>query len=558
MTETDDIPMPEMAESCGTTVELAYSERRFFQFEERPGADYRFDYKAICDELNRAKVEGDEAAAVVLIRGMCRADIFFLGYFAMDLAMLNHPWVVKRIYEAQDSHDGFLNLWSREHFKSTVLSFLLPIWIVLNDPERRILFLSYTRTQAQVFLFRVQQELQRNAMLKYAFSDLLWASPKLQAPKWGVDSGLLVRRKSNHPNPTFSAGGLIESLPTGGHFTDLVYDDVVTPEGVSSSEVREKILYQFRQSLNLASDVEGSAPSKKWMSGTPYHFADLYASIVDEGIWDVRVHPATKDGTKDGEPVLWSKQHFMTKYASMGSYVGAAQLLMKPVAPENQKFKIEWLRYYEKLEEEVRTYLFVDPANGKRADKSDPDYTVFVVISINSSYDRFLRDGARLKIELTDKWKWMKYFYTKWKLDGIYYEKIGHQSDTQYFKERSRIEGLVLGDKIEPVGGIVSKFDRIMSLVPNFENGQFYLPHAIHYKKGEKVFNFVSEFIEKEYTQYPMSTHDDMLDAMARINDPALDLRVPEKVIQDKVEKEWHPLDEIDFARRRDDAWLSM
>ena len=101
------------------------------------------------------------------------------------------------------------------------------------------------------------------------------------------------------------------------------------------------------------------------------------------------------------------------------------------------------------------------------------------------------------------------------------YEKYGMQADTSYMRERQKKEGLYFN--IIELGGQTSKVDRIQRLVPLFETGRFYLPHRAIYKNQDMI----KTFIDDEYSLFPFCLHDDMLDAIARIADPALKITRP-------------------------------
>ncbi|PIW33319.1 MAG: hypothetical protein COW28_04135, partial [bacterium (Candidatus Ratteibacteria) CG15_BIG_FIL_POST_REV_8_21_14_020_41_12] len=63
-----------------------------------------------------------------------------------------------------------------------------------------------------------------------AFPDVVWRNPKRDAPLWSLDEGLVFKRKTNRKEPTISAWGLTEGMPTGLHFERRVYDDIVTED----------------------------------------------------------------------------------------------------------------------------------------------------------------------------------------------------------------------------------------------------------------------------------------------------------------------------------------
>jgi hypothetical protein len=73
-------------------------------------------------------------------------------------------------------------------------------------------------------------EFEVNERLKALYSDVLWANPEKEAPRWSLDGGLVVKRRSNPKEQTFEAHGLVKGMPTGSHFKLRIYDDVVTKE----------------------------------------------------------------------------------------------------------------------------------------------------------------------------------------------------------------------------------------------------------------------------------------------------------------------------------------
>lgn len=52
-----------------------------------------------------------------LIRHLLRTDLFFLLWFGFGRKDIEHPWLLSRCKEVQNSPDGFLDLWARESYK---------------------------------------------------------------------------------------------------------------------------------------------------------------------------------------------------------------------------------------------------------------------------------------------------------------------------------------------------------------------------------------------------------------------------------------------------------
>ena len=84
--------------------------------------------------------------------------------------------------------------------------------------------------------------------------------------------------------------------------------------------------------------------------------------------------------------------------------------------------------------------------------------------------------------------------------------------------------------KVQEVAGATAKVDRIRRLIPLFEMNRIWLPVDHFYTDCDgKEHDLVEDFIEQEYLSFPVGRHDDMLDALARIAEPKLDLPWPRK-----------------------------
>jgi hypothetical protein len=85
--------------------------------------------------------------------------------------------------EVQANPDGFLDLWSRGHYKSSVITFAKTIQDILSDPELTVGIFSHTRPIAKAFLRQIKMEFERNERLKRWFPDVLWAEPDQGKPQ---------------------------------------------------------------------------------------------------------------------------------------------------------------------------------------------------------------------------------------------------------------------------------------------------------------------------------------------------------------------------------------
>jgi hypothetical protein len=173
----------------------------------------------------------------------------------------------------------------------------------------------------------VQQEFENNELLKRIYRDVLWTDPKREASRWSREKGIVVKRKQNPKEATIEAWGLVDGQPTSRHYRLLIYDDVVTQDLVGSPEMIKKVTERWELSDNLGTHGE----TRKLHAGTRYSFGDTYGIILERGVLQPRIYPATLDGTLDGEPVLLSPERWEQVKDAQRSTV-AAQMLLNPVA----------------------------------------------------------------------------------------------------------------------------------------------------------------------------------------------------------------------------------
>ena len=468
-----------------------------------------------------------------LKRYKCRTDLFYLLTEVLNRPDVDKPWLKARCIEVQNDPDGYLDLWARDHYKSTIITFGKTIQDILashgNDPlpqwngkEPVFGLFSHTRPIAKGFLRQIKREFETNERLKDLFPDILWKDPQKEAPKWSEDDGIIVKRKSNPKESTVEAWGLIDSQPTSKHFDVRVYDDVVTAESVSTPDMIAKTNNRLELSDNL-----GTENGVERYVGTRYHYNDTYKMLIDRGI-KTRVYPCTDDGTITGNPVLLSADAIGEKRRKQGPYTFACQMLLNPKADEAQGFRSEWLKTYESHNqgEGMNAYILCDPANEK---KKSNDYTVFMVVGLGTDNNYYILEITRDRLNLTERTKELFKLHEKWDPKGIGYEKYGMQSDIAHIKDAQERRNYRFD--IQEVGGPMPKNDRIRRLIPLYEQGRVYMMVSEHKTNYEGNLQDLAQiFIHEEFKAFPVSEHDDMLDCLARITDPKLETDWPKKV----------------------------
>lgn len=449
-----------------------------------------------------------------IVRHYCLTDLYWLLWFGLGRKDLEHEFFFKRCREVQATPDEQLDLWAREHGKSSIITMGKTVQDILNDPEETFGIFSHIRPLAKRFLRQIKQEFENNALLKALFPEILWDDPQKQAPKWSEDDGIVVRRKGNPGESTVEAWGLVDGQPTGKHFGVLVYDDVVTDKSVTTPDMIEKTTDALALSYNL-----GKRGGKRRFIGTRYHAADSYHQLIKRGTATARTYPATIDGTETGEPVLLTREELAKKRRDMGPYIFGAQMMQNPTADKTQGFKREWMKHYQSSPLDAgggtNKYLLVDSANEKRKEN---DYTSMWVVGLGADSNFYVLDMLRDRLNLTERAEALFRMHKKWKPMQVRYEHYGMMGDVQHVKDKQNRENYRFA--VTEVGGTTPKNDRIKRLVPSFEQGKWYFPTSLHYTDYEKVVrDLVHEFIEEEFCAFPVPLHDDMLDSLARLMD---------------------------------------
>ena len=464
-----------------------------------------------------------------LMRDAFRTNLFLLLTVGLNRLDVARPWLYERCVELQAEPDGYLDLWARGHYKSTLGTFgrtlmdilashgddPLPEWAELGHEPTFAIF-SHTRPIAKAFLRQIKVELQRNELLKYVYPDILYEIPERQSPRWSEDAGLVVKRHANPKEATLEAHGLVDGQPTSRHFNVLIYDDVVVRDSVTTPEMIEKTTEAWELSLNL-----GDSNPRKRYYGTRWHFADSYRTIMEREAAIPRIHPATTDGTLTGPPVLLTVEELAQKVREMGPYSASSQLLLNPTVDSKQRFLREWFSHQFDPSsgwETMNRVLICDPASGKKSS----DYTAMWVWGLGADRNYYVLDIVRDRLTLQQRASEFIRLHRKWRPIVSGYESYGMQADIAYLQERMDRETYRF-DLIE-LKGKLSKFDRVNRLIPPAFEGRIWFPPAIFRTNAEgKLEDLVVQTIEQEFLAWPVPAYDDCIDAASRI----FDLEVP-------------------------------
>jgi predicted phage terminase large subunit-like protein len=171
----------------------------------------------------------------------------------------------------------------------------------------------------------------------------------------------------------------------------------------------------------------------------------------------------------------------------------------------------------------LNVYIIVDPANTK---KKRSDYTAIMVVGYGNDDNFYILDMIRDRLTLTEKARILMELHRQYKPLKVGYEVYGLQADIEHIKYIQQQE--TYNFHITELGGKVSKEDRIVKLMPLFEQHRIFLPDRCMKTNYEGMtVDLTQAFINEEFLAFPFGPHDDMLDCLSRILDDDLSVRPP-------------------------------
>lgn len=483
-------------------------------------------------EVMREITNAPDDAGMADFRYWCTQSFWFFNRFCLSFGQLtcqerdnahfgklwaDHPWVFDRCMELQKDPDDQLHLWPRFYFKSSLITQNLTMWEWIRDVQPptegtalRTLILTYKRdVTGTAFLLMVKREIEQNVLLRSHWPDLFYADPK-QSGDWGA-GGLRIKQRGNPREATLSVSGL-DSMPTSQHFDRIIYDDPVVRETVRTEDMMKNTIEAMRQSTFLRAD-----DTKVRYIGTRWKIGDPWQTWLNAKLFKLN-HQDCFD--ENGEPVLRSREFLSRFLKDAGQYEFSAQMRGNPIADDEKRFQLQWMRYYEDepMQERVgkNVYILIDPA---RSQKKGSDYTVIWVVGLGADHNYYLLDLYRERLNVPDFLDLLFDLVAVWKPIKVFEEVFGAQRDVEHIRERQRLIGYRFD--IDVVPEVRSpKEERIEALMAPMADGRFWFPRAPgfgHTAKGDHR-DTLRVFKEDEYqfwTPSGSTMHDDMLDCLA-------------------------------------------
>jgi hypothetical protein len=247
----------------------------------------------------------------------------------LRLAPVQAEWT--RIF----SEKRFFHAAPRDHGKSLLYAFLLPLWEMARDPHTRILLVSKTQDLASRFVTTLRQEIETNPRLRFLYGRL-----KPETPRAWNRYQLFLERSRNVREPTLNSLGLFGSC--AGLRADLIIaDDIIDSEVCAFRRQRDRVHRWFLSELTPVLESDG----RLIVVGTRKHHDDLYSRLIGNPAYRHRIDRALLDESKKKVlmPERWSYDRLMADREEIGTVLFNREKQNQVIDSFTALFRREWL-----------------------------------------------------------------------------------------------------------------------------------------------------------------------------------------------------------------------
>lgn len=445
------------------------------------------------------------------VRNACKNSLHFLctkmlGYNDWDLI---HDDIEK--FVSRKSLRKLL-LVPRGHLKTAIVTKGFAIQSLLRNPDVRILIANQVWDKSREMLYEIKQLLTEKTDLPKLFGEFV-------SERWREDDIVIKQRRKALAAPTIGTSG-VEAELTSSHYDIIILDDLQGEKNFQTPESREKVKRYYRSMIDL---IEPGGLIV--VIGTRWHLDDVYQYIIDNEAeyYDISVRKVIEDGkiifpkkfqkhfdpkTKSWESVSYHCTDYLDYLRKRPSEEFSSQYMNDPIDSQNQIFKKDYFKYYDRRPDRLFVSMTIDPAI---SEKSSADYFAINVAGKDENYKIYVLDTIKGHWKVSESIDNIFTTYQKWHPSVIGLETIAYQKALKsWLEEKMRERGVFFPITELRRNTNESKEFRIKALEPFYRDGLIF--HAPWMKS-----------IEQELLQFPKGKHDDEIDALAS----QLDLLVP-------------------------------
>lgn len=427
---------------------------------------------------------------------------------------------------------------ARGWFKTTTNIVTHTIQTVLNFPDISMLLVHANTTIVQQMLGQIKRQFLFNNKMRLLFPEFCFKN----ANDAGTKSEFIIPARTDPrvSSPTVSIAS-IESITAGMHYQWIKFTDIVDQNNSRTPEQRAKIRETFWQYFNLLISQRYFVD----VEGTCYHYGDVYnAEIIEKQIklppeernWKMFVRGCFKKQTPNNEPELFNPEERNLDYAydkknkrisnfpqhestddleaqkQDNEFLFATQKLNNPVAAdiENRPFPINKMSWTPRTQlQHIAFYRYTMTVDTAEKISTRADFTAITIVGWDRQGRGYLVDAVQGKFLPEKVVDWIFDLYKKWKCFELRIEESSFNRGLYPLIRRREDLELEKPLNLQFVKrySYEAKNERILALQPFFHNGDL--------RFSADLSDYIKEQLKKQFSEFPMGEHDDLIDALA-------------------------------------------
>ncbi len=396
------------------------------------------------------------------------------------------------------SRENLVIAFPREFGKSTYVWVFFPAWNVLAGQYRYIVYIASSKERAIEQLRNLRSEIQAHPILREFVEIKGDRADELEYVDRATEQKCLIR--------AYGAGQNLRGIRYQERRPDIVIlDDIEDSESVQSETQRRKLWEWFHADVRPLSST-----GRIFVIGTVLHEDSLLNNLLDnppEGFRGLKYGILNDEGKPTWEerfPKEWVEQR-MRDYRSQGLIdVFYREYMNIAVSPDTQIFRREYFRYYKPGELDTKDYNVFTTVDLAISQADTADFTAVCTVAVSPENHWFILDIDYGRYDPTETIDAIFRAVRRYNPLVVGIERVAYQQALEHFLLKEMpLRGTFF--RIEPLKAEKKKELRIQALQPRFRAGTVWFPAES---------DFLTE-LEAELLTFPRGKHDDLIDALA-------------------------------------------
>jgi hypothetical protein len=199
-----------------------------------------------------------------------KGSLFDLAKYALNYNDVNQRTHGSLIQTLESASTRKLIVMPRGSLKSSLACVAYPVFLLLNNPNLRILLDSELYTNSTTFLREIKGHLQ-NPILTHLFGDF-------KSSTWNESEIIIKQRTRNLKEASITCSG-IGATKIGQHYDVCIMDDMNSPSNTANPDQAKKVIDHYRMQTSIL-EPGGTIV----IIGTRYSELDLIAHILEHEV----------------------------------------------------------------------------------------------------------------------------------------------------------------------------------------------------------------------------------------------------------------------------------